>query len=105
MALIAILSPLLAAVSAYRTPLRQYQPCGGHVINPKPCPRDFIFIDDPRKPGCGMACDITGICIKPRFCGGLADIPCPRGRSVTMTQGIHAIQTMEELIAEGFACE
>ncbi|EQL28835.1 hypothetical protein RJZ56_005210 [Blastomyces dermatitidis] len=77
---IAILAFLLAAVSAYRTPPRQYQPCGDHGINPKPCPLDFICIDDPRKPGCGMACDISGICIKPRFCGGFAGIQCPRGK-------------------------
>ncbi|PGH18828.1 hypothetical protein AJ79_00241 [Helicocarpus griseus UAMH5409] len=57
-----------------------YQRCGGFVVNPKPCPADHVCIDDPRRPGCGMACDIPGICVKKEFCGGIAGIPCPSGK-------------------------
>ncbi|EER40442.1 conserved hypothetical protein [Histoplasma capsulatum var. duboisii H88] len=75
-----ILTSLIAIVSAARITPQQYQPCGGYVVKPKPCQRGFICIDDPRKPGCGMACDIPGICIKPEFCGGIAGIACPEGK-------------------------
>ena len=64
------------------TPTRTYPSCGGFRPSPVPCPDDSFCADDPRKPsGCGMACDMPGICIpkKAPKCGGFAGIPCPSG--------------------------
>jgi hypothetical protein len=61
------------------SPTRTYQPCGGRVISPIPCPSMYKCIDDPRRQGCGMACDRPGICvhIDTRQCGGLKGFRCP----------------------------
>ncbi|KAL8420442.1 hypothetical protein RB594_003287 [Gaeumannomyces avenae] len=57
-------------------PQPTYQACGGFVVDPKPCPKGHICIDDPRKPGCGMACDMPGICVEPIPCMGFVGKPC-----------------------------
>ncbi|KAF6807126.1 proteinase inhibitor kazal [Colletotrichum sojae] len=57
-----------------------YPDCGGFRPTPAPpCPEGNICIDDPWRDGCGMACDIPGICVKPVHCGGFAGIACPQG--------------------------
>lgn len=64
------------------TPRTTYQPCGGMVKPPLPgCPKGTTCRDDPRVPGCGMACDRTGICIPDDAppCNGFAGFQCPRG--------------------------
>ncbi|EEH37691.1 hypothetical protein PAAG_08109 [Paracoccidioides lutzii Pb01] len=84
---LALLALLTASATVSATPApatnvgRRYQSCGGHVVRPKPCPLGYICIDDPRVPGCGMACDRPGICVRSEFCGGIAGIPCPRGKT------------------------
>lgn len=58
----------------------KYPPCGGFRPTPLECPKGTICVDDPRRGGCGMACDMPGICVAPRiFCGGIAAIQCPTG--------------------------
>lgn len=45
-------------------PINNYRSCGGFVYPPaEPCPKGTKCMDDPRKPGCGMACDMPGICV------------------------------------------
>ncbi|TPX12482.1 uncharacterized protein E0L32_006894 [Thyridium curvatum] len=61
-------------------PTHTYQSCGGFRISPVPCPKGHICVDDPYKGGCGMACDMPGICVKPVFCGGFAGIQCKGGK-------------------------
>lgn len=63
------------------TPKPTYGPCGGHRIEPLTCPDDQICIDDPYAHGCGMACDMPGICVTPVFCGGFAGIQCEGGKT------------------------
>ncbi|KLU87193.1 hypothetical protein MAPG_06195 [Magnaporthiopsis poae ATCC 64411] len=53
-----------------------YQACGGFAVDAKPCPKGHICIDDPRKPSCGMACGIPGICVEPIPCMGFVGKPC-----------------------------
>jgi hypothetical protein len=53
--------------------------CGGHV--PKEhyysCSQNEICIDDPYRSGCGMSCDLPGICVsKGKRCGGFAGLKC-----------------------------
>ncbi|AEO62198.1 6e8ca68b-0046-4407-ad3b-d2b103c2a774 [Thermothielavioides terrestris] len=57
-----------------------YQSCGGFRANPVECPDGQICIDDPYRGGCGMACDMPGICVEPVFCGGIAGIACKDGK-------------------------
>jgi hypothetical protein len=56
-----------------------YQACGGFVATPTPCPTDYTCIDDPRRGGCGMACDIPGICVPndSPTCAGFIGKSCP----------------------------
>lgn len=57
----------------------EYAPCGGdRRENPLKCEEGFACVDDPRKEGCGMACDDTGICVPKGLvmCGGFAGFPC-----------------------------
>jgi hypothetical protein len=61
-------------------PTFTYQSCGGFRIQQKPCPVDQICVDDPRQGGCGMACDMPGICVTPTFCGGFAGLRCRDGK-------------------------
>jgi hypothetical protein len=61
-------------------PKQTYQSCGGFRIQPVDCPEGEICVDDPYRGGCGMACDIPGICVKPVFCGGFAGIACKDGK-------------------------
>ncbi|KAM0271124.1 hypothetical protein ACHAQH_009191 [Verticillium albo-atrum] len=71
-----IIATLAAAASA------DYQSCGGFRVAPAPrCPRGTVCLDDPRKDGCGMACDAPGICIpkKAPQCGGFFGRACPYG--------------------------
>lgn len=56
-----------------------YPGCGGFRPTPAPCPEGNICIDDPWSPGCGMACDKPGICVKPIRCGGFIGEACPKG--------------------------
>lgn len=56
-----------------------YAPCGGdREDGPLECEEGFKCVDDPRKEGCGMACDDTGICVPKglEMCGGFAGFPC-----------------------------
>jgi hypothetical protein len=73
--------PPKSTLTTSRWPAPTYQPCGGFVPapDPNPCPKGYVCMDDPRKGGCGMACDMPGICVEPNFCGGFAGIQCPRG--------------------------
>ncbi|SPO04923.1 uncharacterized protein DNG_07608 [Cephalotrichum gorgonifer] len=63
-------------------PVDVYQACGGLVPEPESsgCQEPgTTCISDPRKPGCGLACDERGICVSeevPR-CGGYAGLQCP----------------------------
>jgi hypothetical protein len=80
----ATLVALLAASAAATVtvpPTRTYQPCGGMLISPRPCPRGHRCIDDPRIDGCGMACDRPGICVpyNAPTCAGFAGRRCRRG--------------------------
>jgi len=61
-------------------PTHTYPSCGGFRPSPVSCPRGEICIDDPYRGGCGQACDMPGICVKPVFCGGFAGRPCKDGR-------------------------
>ncbi|RKU49143.1 hypothetical protein DL546_008149 [Coniochaeta pulveracea] len=67
-------------ISTSLRPRPTYQPCGGHRVKPKVCPRGQICIDDPYSQGCGLACDQSGICVKPTFCGGIAGLVCKDGK-------------------------
>ncbi|KAF3006281.1 hypothetical protein E8E14_008027 [Neopestalotiopsis sp. 37M] len=66
-------------VKERKTPTPTYQACGGFVITPNPCPADYQCIDDPRKGGCGMACDAPGICVPNDYtpCSGFIGLSCP----------------------------
>lgn len=60
----------------------QYQSCGGFVPGPaQECPEGSTCLDDPRVPGCGMACDRRGICVPDDApqCLGFAGFVCPEG--------------------------
>ncbi|KAK4097551.1 hypothetical protein N658DRAFT_500258 [Parathielavia hyrcaniae] len=61
-------------------PKPTYQSCGGFRIEPVQCPKGEICIDDPYSGGCGMACDMPGICVRPVFCGGIAGFVCKDGK-------------------------
>ncbi|KAL8383350.1 hypothetical protein RB595_006886 [Gaeumannomyces hyphopodioides] len=62
------------------TPPR-YEDCGGKRVVPKDCPAGHVCVDDPRRGGCGMACDAPGICVRPTTpCSGLAGVVCPAGK-------------------------
>jgi hypothetical protein len=50
-------------VRAYYTATKDYKSCGGFTATPQHCPVDYKCIDDPRSGGCGMACDMPGICV------------------------------------------
>lgn len=62
------------------TPTRSYEACGGFRPTPKSCPPAQVCVDDPYAGGCGMACDMPGICVEPTFCGGIGNIKCPDGK-------------------------
>ncbi|KAF3158199.1 hypothetical protein EYR41_006424 [Orbilia oligospora] len=67
-----------AATATLRPVLPTYQACGGHVVNPKTCPKGYICVDNPRT--CSQAVDCPGICVIPQACGGFAGFPCPAGK-------------------------
>lgn len=63
-----------------------YQSCGGNTPIPTTCDddkngRSTTCLDDPRKEGCGMACDAPGICLPKDvpWCGGFIGKACPEG--------------------------
>jgi hypothetical protein len=58
----------------------EYQSCGGFRIEQVECPEGYVCMDDPRKSGCGMACDEPGICVEDTICGGFAGLRCPEGK-------------------------
>ncbi|KAH7319628.1 hypothetical protein B0I35DRAFT_477963 [Stachybotrys elegans] len=62
-------------------PLNDYPSCGGYRIEPQNCDSSQVCIDDPRIPGCGMACDRPGICVNtgPPTCIGGDSSACPSG--------------------------
>ncbi|KAI6357940.1 hypothetical protein MCOR25_007498 [Pyricularia grisea] len=62
------------------TRTRSYDDCGGFRPTPKSCAGGQVCIDDPYVGGCGMACDMPGICVEPVFCGGFAGIQCADGK-------------------------
>jgi hypothetical protein len=68
------------STSARPTTTATWQRCGGFVVTPVPCPTGQICVDNPYQPGCGMACDMPGICVKPTVCGGFAGLKCPTGK-------------------------
>jgi len=61
-------------------PTHTYASCGGHRVQPLSCPDGEICVDDPYRGGCGQACDMPGICVRPVFCGGFAGLRCRDGR-------------------------
>ncbi|GAB1313754.1 hypothetical protein MFIFM68171_03964 [Madurella fahalii] len=64
-----------------KPPRPRYPSCGGYRVEPVTCPEaDQLCIDDPYANGCGMACDLPGICVTPVFCGGFAGIQCEDGK-------------------------
>lgn len=66
----------------YPVPATTYASCGGFRVNPAPsCPTGYVCRDDPRQKGCGMACDMPGICIPNNAptCSGITGKPCPEG--------------------------
>lgn len=76
-----LLASLASAACPSSTPSpEQYPSCGGFTIEPNEC-QEGTCISDPRKPGCGLACDQPGICVPkdvPR-CGGYAGLKCSEG--------------------------
>jgi hypothetical protein len=70
----------LATKTTASPPKATYASCGGFRIKPVDCPEGEICVDDPYISGCGMACDMPGICVEPVFCGGFAGIPCKDGK-------------------------
>ncbi|KAK3309246.1 uncharacterized protein B0T15DRAFT_526656 [Chaetomium strumarium] len=76
-------APSTTTTTCESSPKPTYQPCGGFRIKPFDCPKGQACIDDPYTGGCGMACDMPGICVDvaaSAFCGGFAGIPCKDGR-------------------------
>ncbi|KAH6695682.1 hypothetical protein F5X68DRAFT_198746 [Plectosphaerella plurivora] len=59
--------------------IKEYQACGGNARPAPTCATGTTCRDDPRVPGCGLACDRQGICIpdKAPQCGGIAGLKCP----------------------------
>jgi hypothetical protein len=45
-------------------PPPKYPACGGYTRKPNTCLAPNICINDPFSGGCGMACDMPGICVK-----------------------------------------
>lgn len=88
------LLPFLSAVSAKQAPTNvdtQLSPspsptpapqsCGGFTTTPHACPKGQVCIDDPRSGGCGMACDMPGICVNDRPCEVQnGERVCPKGQ-------------------------
>ncbi|KJZ77260.1 hypothetical protein HIM_03581 [Hirsutella minnesotensis 3608] len=62
-------------------PQGDYKSCGGFRATPVTCDAGSTCRDDPRKGGCGMACDAPGICIPDNApkCAGFAGFQCPQG--------------------------
>lgn len=63
-------------------PRNEYPSCGGMISENFACDEGLNCIDDPREEfGCGMACDMLGICVSPTVatCGGFAGLECPAG--------------------------
>ncbi|TLS31543.1 hypothetical protein PpBr36_02576 [Pyricularia pennisetigena] len=73
-------TPPLPTPTPTPTRTRSYDDCGGFRPTPKSCARGQICIDDPYAGGCGMACDMPGICVEPTFCGGIAGVQCADGK-------------------------
>jgi hypothetical protein len=69
------------AVSAL-APRATYRACGGLLPEANKCPAGYQCISDPRRKGCGLACDEPGICVPKNFdkCGGFAGFVCPKGK-------------------------
>lgn len=76
-----LLASLASAAYPSSTPSpQQYPSCGGFTIEPNEC-QGGTCISDPRKPGCGLACDEPGICVPEDVsrCGGYAGLKCSEG--------------------------
>lgn len=70
--------------SSYCVFRNAYKSCGGNTPTPSTCDDNgdaTECVDDPRKPGCGMSCDVPGICLPKELhtCGGLMGRECPEG--------------------------
>ena len=63
-------------MASYPQPTGSHAVCGGGRGNYRECTDGEICIKDPYKPGCGPACDQTGICVRDKFCGGFAGFSC-----------------------------
>lgn len=72
--------PTKPTATTARPPKPTYASCGGFRVKPVDCPKGEVCIDNPYVEGCGMACDMPGICVEPVFCGGFAGIPCKDGK-------------------------
>ncbi|KFA51321.1 hypothetical protein S40293_04390 [Stachybotrys chartarum IBT 40293] len=61
-------------------PQQTYASCGGFRVQPQGCSEGYTCRDDPRRSGCGMACDMPGICISDSqpTCGGFRGGVCLR---------------------------
>ncbi|CAI4219990.1 unnamed protein product [Parascedosporium putredinis] len=77
---------LVASVAAVPgcVPKPKYEPCGGLTpVSPRDtgCNEGFTCVSDPRKPGCGLACDEPGICVPDdvAICGGIGGFTCETG--------------------------
>ena len=71
---------LVTSKTTASLPLPTYKSCGGFRIKPIDCAEGEICMDNPYVSGCGLACDMPGICVTPVFCGGFAGIPCKDGK-------------------------
>lgn len=80
LAVATLLGAAALASAGHRPPVQKYKECGGFRIKPIECPKGQICIDDPYREGCGMACDMPGICVTPVFCGGFAGFACKGGK-------------------------
>ncbi|KAK4239546.1 hypothetical protein C8A03DRAFT_42865 [Achaetomium macrosporum] len=75
--------PPASTTTTSEKPKPTYQSCGGFRIKPLDCPKGQLCIDDPYVGGCGLACDMPGICVDvaaSAFCGGFAGLPCKEGK-------------------------
>jgi len=74
------LAALVASTMAAACP-PTYQACGGMLPEANECPKGYTCISDPRKKGCGLACDEPGICVAEDVpkCGGFVGLLCPQG--------------------------
>lgn len=81
-ALVALVASAAAVPGCVPKP--KYEPCGGLTpitTRDTGCNEGFTCVSDPRKPGCGLACDEPGICVPDdvAICGGIGGFTCETG--------------------------